>query len=197
MRTAAPLPLPLFRSDSQARILSAVFLSDEPLSVHNLSQRTDIPYSTTHREVGKLLAAGLLSQRRVGNTRLITPNVDSPFFTPLRELLERAFGPEPLLRDRLSELPGVVFAAIYGSWAERAAGVEGDAPHDIDVLVVGEPDAKDVYRVCRDIGTRLDRQVNPTILSESEWQRQTPFLKQVRKGPLVTLIGAAGYGLVR
>ena len=42
-------------------------------------------------------------------------------------------------------LPGIDALYLFGSWAARYSGVEGQAPGDVDVLVVGHPDRDDVY----------------------------------------------------
>ena len=50
-RTAAPLLAPIFRSDGQARLLAALLLKGDELSITDLAERTDLAYPTVHREV--------------------------------------------------------------------------------------------------------------------------------------------------
>lgn len=189
MRTAAPLLLPLFRSANQGRILAALFLSPEPKSIADVAGELSVPYATVHREIGQLLAAGLLTESRVGNSRLLHPDHDSPYFSPLRELLELAFGPVPLLRSELSPIEGISASAIYGSWAHRALGHKGTPPADIDVVVVGSPDVAVVHAACSRVGRVLGRPVNPTILSETEWHEPSPFLDELRRGGMLPVVG--------
>ena len=87
MRTAAPLLAPIFRSDGQARLLAALLLKGDELSITDLAERTDLAYPTVHREVGRLLDAGILAERQVGRTRLIRAAEDSPLVEPLRLIL--------------------------------------------------------------------------------------------------------------
>ena len=68
MRTAAPLLAPIFRSDGQARLLSTLLLTGEELSVTDLAKRASLAYPTAHREVARLVDAGILSERQVGRT---------------------------------------------------------------------------------------------------------------------------------
>ena len=68
MRTEAPLLAPIFRSDGQARLLSALLLTGDELSITDLSTRADLAYPTAHREVARLLDAGILSERQVGRS---------------------------------------------------------------------------------------------------------------------------------
>ncbi len=162
------------------------------MTIRDLSERIEAPYATVHREVGRLLQAGLLTEHRVGNARLIGPEEQSPFHRPLRELLEAAFGPVPLLQQAFAGLDGVDGVAIFGSWAHRALGPPGPSPGDIDVLVVGQPEVREVYAACSEVGRSVGRPVNPTILSRAEWQDDTPFLREVRAGGLLHVIGVLG-----
>ena len=189
MRTEAPLLLPLFRSANQERILSSVFLVESRKTIQALSLDLDIPYPTVHREVGRLLEAGLIKEEKVGNYRLIEPNRTSPYYKPLRELLEISSGPVPFLKNAFRGIRGVQKVLIFGSWAHRTLGLRGTAPEDIDVLVVGQPDIRKVYAACASVNKQLGWSVNPTIMSLDEWQADTPFLKNLRKGGVISVIG--------
>jgi len=92
MRTASPVLFPLFRSAHQAELLTAVFFAapSDVLSLRSLSRDTGISYATVHREIGRLKDAGLVVDHRVGNTRVVRANDQSPYFEPLRTLLEVA-----------------------------------------------------------------------------------------------------------
>lgn len=48
-------------------------------------------------------------------------------------------------------------------------GDAGPAPHDIDVMVLGEPDVDAVYQACTRVEAAVHRPVNPTILSPEEF----------------------------
>ncbi len=191
MRTTAPLLLPLFRSANQERVLSGIFLADRRMSIQNLSEHLNIPYPTVHREVNRLLQAGLLEEEKVGNYRLIGPNKQSPYYRPLFELLEIAFGPVPLLRKVLQGVDGVREVVIFGSWAHRTLGQPGSAPEDIDVLVIGQPDVSQVYAACSSVSKKLGWPVNPTIMSVDEWHADTPFLRNVRAGGVLNVIDSS------
>ncbi|MBA3338917.1 MAG: winged helix-turn-helix transcriptional regulator, partial [Geodermatophilaceae bacterium] len=145
MRTAAPPLAPIFRSDGQARLLSALLLAGDELSLTDLAKRADLAYPTAHREVARLIDAGILTERQVGRTRLIRGNPDSPLAAPLREILTVVSGPTVLLAEEFGRIDGIESAFLYGSFAARLRGVDGPVPHDIDVMVVGTPDVDAVY----------------------------------------------------
>lgn len=189
MRTEAPLLAPVFRSDGQAQLLAVLLLGDTELSITDLARRSGLAYPTVHREVERLLEAGILVQREAGRTRLIRPNPQSPLTAPLREILLVSAGPLALLRRELAVLAGVDAAFLYGSFAARMRGVAGAAPADIDLMVVGSPDPEEVYAVCGRVEDAVHRPVNPTIVTRGELDRGSAFLAHVRESPVVPVVG--------
>jgi predicted nucleotidyltransferase len=190
MRTAAPLLLPLFRSRGQARLLARVFLHpNERLSLNQLAAELGSDPATVQREAERLERAGILTSERVGTARLIRPNESSPFYPELSGLIFKAFGPLPVLRGRLAQLPGVEGAFIFGSWASRYAGEPGEAPGDIDLLILGRPDRRKLARLCREASEELGLEVRPTVLAKEDWDTDaTGFIRSVKDRPLVSLI---------
>lgn len=195
MRTTAPLLAPLFRTAGQAAILAEVLLPGTSVGLSELAQRTGLPRSSAHREVKRLAEAGLLKVETIGREWQIAPNPDSPLTAPVRQILAVAFGPVPLLTEHLSAIDGIETAFVFGSFAARASGVAGPAPHDIDVLVIGDPDARAVYTACRAVSDEVGRPVNATIMSRAEWdeavQRRSAFAVDVRSHPTLPVIGEA------
>ncbi len=189
MRTAAPLLAPIFRSDGQARLLSALLLAGDELSLTDVAERADLAYPTAHREVARLIEAGILVERRVGRTRLIRGNPDSPFAAPLREILTVVSGPVVLLAEEFERIDGIDSAFLYGSFAARLRRVDGPSPHDIDVIVVGHPDVDAIYEACARVEAAVHRPVNPTILSAEELTAQSGFMDTVRSSPIVEVMG--------
>ncbi|WGT48479.1 winged helix-turn-helix domain-containing protein [Tessaracoccus lacteus] len=190
MRTGAPLLAPVFRSDGQARLLAALLLpGGEELSITDLAERAHLAYPTAHREVARLIDAGVLAERQVGRTRLIRGNEDSPLVAPLREILLVATGPVVLLAEELAVIPGVDRAFLYGSFAARVSGVPGAVPADIDLMVIGSPDPVAVYDAAGRVESVVGRPVNPTILTAQEWAEESGFLTRVRQSPMVAVIG--------
>jgi DNA-binding transcriptional ArsR family regulator len=189
MRTQAPLLAPVFRSDGQARLLAAMLLGNDELSITDLAERSHLAYPTAHREVARLLEAGILAEREVGRTRLIRANQTSPLTAPLREILLVAAGPVALLAEEFASLDGVESAFLYGSFAARVRGVEGPSPQDIDVMVVGTPDAAAVYDACERVERVVGRPVNPTIVTSEELEQESGFLENIRANPIVPIVG--------
>lgn len=190
MRTSAPPLLAVFRSQLQGQLLARVLLGTEPVTVSELAGELEAPFSTVHREVTRLTAAGLLKTSRVGRTRLVTGNEDNPALTPLRELVMTAFGPRQVVAEEFAELNAVRELLIFGSWAARYAGEPGATPGDVDVLVIGSPDRDDVYEAAGRSSGRLGREVNATVVTAERWAAAAePFLREVQRRPVVRLVG--------
>jgi predicted nucleotidyltransferase len=190
MRTAASTPLPLFRSDGQARLLTHVFLSygrpEAPLA--EVARELGLDPGGVAREATRLEQAGLIRSVRVGRQRHLRPNTDSPYYQPLRDLLARAYGPPRLIGQTLAEVEGVERALIYGSWAARYHNQPGPPPNDIDVLVVGTPQRRALARAARELTEQLGLEVDPHVVSPADYEEgSSGFLRSIKQGPLIEL----------
>jgi predicted nucleotidyltransferase len=183
--------LPIFRSRQQAQLLARLLDNPEgESSLSDLSTQLYIPVASVHREVERAERAGLVRSRRVGNSRLVSANPDSPYHEPLRQLLVMAFGPPELLRAALDGLAGITAAYLFGSWAARWQGEEGPRPPaDIDLLVLGDPDRDQVYAAVNEVSTELGRQVQATI-RPADWLEsgEGSFHDTVVSRPIVSVL---------
>ncbi len=166
-RTATPPLLPILRSQQQAELL-ALLLGDPDLetSLSDLGTRLGMPTPSVHREVERAEAAGIVVSRRVGNTRLVRADTDSPYFDDLAGLLTKAFGVPQLLANAFADIDGIERALVFGSWAARFHGEPGERPvGDIDVLVLGNPDRDELFSRLRPLEERLGRPIQATMRS--------------------------------
>lgn len=78
---------------------------------------------------------------------------------------------------------------IFGSWAARYLGRTGPAPHDLDVLVVGQPTRESVYDAADRAQQRLAMPVNPVIRSADTWRKaDDPLVRQIHSSPVVPVL---------
>ena len=169
-RQPAPALLPILRSQQQGEIL-ALLLGDPDLelSLTEIATRTGAPHPSVYREIQRAEQAGLVTSRKVGNTRLVRANTSSPYYAGLAEVLTRAFGVPAVLAEALRDIEGITAAYIYGSWAARREGQSGQRPvGDIDVLVLGEPDRDQLYAALSTAEQRLARPVQ-AIIRDRDW----------------------------
>jgi hypothetical protein len=74
------------------------------------------------------------------------------------------------------------------SWAARYLGEAGDAPNDLNLLVVGSPQRSALARIARDLEPQLGYEINPTVVPAAQWEaKKSGFLQSVARGPLVEL----------
>jgi DNA-binding transcriptional ArsR family regulator len=169
-RKPSPALLPILRSQQQGEIL-ALLLGDPDLelSLTEIAERTGTPYPSVHREIERAEQAGLVTTRKVGNTRLVRADTASPYYAGLSDVLTRAFGVPAVIAEVLQRVTGISGAYIYGSWAARHAGQPGQRPvGDIDVLVLGTPDRDQLFAALSAAESRLGRPVQATI-RDADW----------------------------
>jgi DNA-binding transcriptional ArsR family regulator len=174
----------------QGELLALVLLRPErEYSLTELAAALGVTPTSVLREVDRLTGGGILTDRRVGRSRLVRARTDTPLYRPLSDLMAVSFGPMPLLTEALAKLEGAQRAYIYGSWAARYSGEPGPPPADVDVLVVGDPDADALFDLAEEVSRRLHREVNVHRVSADAWEARTddPFLTSVRERPLVQL----------
>jgi DNA-binding transcriptional ArsR family regulator len=190
MRSSAPALLPIFRSRLQADILAALLFDPEmEHSLTDLARRFDAPLSTVHGEVARLTEAGLLRRRNIGRSVLVRANTQNRLIEPLTELLFRSWGPMQVVADEFAKLPKTERVMIFGSWAARYLGRPGQAPHDLDVLVVGQPPRESVYDAADQAQQRLGMPVNPVIRSPHVWHSAgDPLVQQIQSSPVVQVL---------
>lgn len=189
MNTLAPSLSPLFRSDMQGEMLAYLFLNpDRGFTVAELARLTGSAYASVHREVGRVVKAGWVSRRKVGQATVVQAERESSVFEPLVVLLAQSYGPIAVIPRLLSGIPGISSAEIYGSWAELRMCEYVGVPQDIDVLVVGNPSRALLDEAAREAETILGKEVNIRVVSEDLWRESNdPFLTSLRSKPRVPL----------
>lgn len=193
VREQAPAIFPVFRSRFTAAVLARTYIGDGEYSVAELAGVAGTDTGTMAREVRRMEAAGVVTSRMVGRTKLVRADHDAPFYRALRDLVVIVLGPAEVLGEELAGLNGVNAAAVFGSWAARAAGEPGPSPADIDLLVIGRPDRDDLQDAVGRARTRLGRDINTVVLSPSRWEaNDDPFITELRSRPMVALSGIPG-----
>lgn len=181
----------IFRTRVQGDILARVLLSHDPVAIADLARELPAPLPTVAREVNRLGEAGILTVVKHGRGSLVRGNDANPAVAPLRDLVAVAFGPRFVVAEEFTDLEGLVELAVFGSWAARYSGEKGPVPGDVDVLVVGAVDRTAVYDAADRAARRLQREVNPTVMSVQRWtmseETADPFVRDLRARPLVRL----------
>ncbi len=145
------------------------------------------------RELTRLAAAGLVTVKRIGNQKHYQANPSAPVFDELRGLVLKTSGLVDVLRSALAPLAGQIrFAFVFGSVAKAKDTVSSD----IDLLVVSDTLAyAELFAALESATNGLQRTVNPTLYSRSEFDRRlstgNPFIQRVLAQPKLWVIGEA------
>ena len=122
------------------------------------------------------------------------PNEQSPRWRLLRELVRELADPADVVRDALSDVPGLEAAFVFGSMARGTDIREGS---DIDLFVLRGDLAEDrLARRTIDAGVLLKREVNPVVMGVEELRDrlsgESGFLRAVLSEPKRWVVGDEG-----
>lgn len=141
------------------------------------------------KEIRKLLDEGLLELEQKGKVKFYHLNRHYPLYEELRQIIFKTGGIEGSLRKIFEELPKVELAFIYGSYARG----EERASSDVDVIVVGNPDRKQLTSRIRTLESRLQREINLHLYNPSEFREKSRlkgnFLSEISKREKIILKG--------
>ncbi|HEX8645463.1 MAG TPA: nucleotidyltransferase domain-containing protein [Thermoleophilaceae bacterium] len=173
----------------QVGLLALLLLQPERTwTLQELTETLSAPQASVHRELKRAESAGIIVRDDGARPHRFSAAADEPLYGPLAELLRRSVGVEEQLRAVL-ERPDVVAAAIYGSWA----GGSRRPGSDIDLVVVGDADLRELRRRTRAVGKSVGRTIDLTILATDEFQRlltdRSSFARRLLDGPTKPLVG--------
>ena len=189
MRTKSPALLPLFRSELQFRLIAVLAESDREWTTRELADSLEASAASLHRELHRLLGAGLVARRPVGRTQLYRGASESPLYQPLCDLVTRSVGVESEIRRTLEEFPGIELGLIHGSWASGKV----QPTSDIDVLIVGDAPYRELRSQLYRLGQRLGRRIDPVVFGSAEFRERlsegNSFISGALDRPHLVLIG--------
>jgi len=162
---------------------------DEEVHLRELARATGFSPRSVNKEVDRLVAAGILLERRSSNRRYLRANKGHQLFHELHNIIDKTVGVIPALTAALAKEKGIKLALLFGS---AAAGSEGPAS-DVDLLVVGSISLARVLKVTRGIQDSIGREINPVVMDGQEFRRrrakQEHFISTVLNGETITLVG--------
>jgi hypothetical protein len=176
-------PLDALFSRTQQRLLGLLFAAENEYTLNALVQRSGGGSGAIRREVERLLAAGIVRERRVGNRRLIAAEPASPCYAPLRALASPAAVPAPATRSEPSPARPAARPAIRPSAAligRRGAIVRTLARHGLRRPRVFGSAARGTDTVRSDLDLLVDAGRGVSLLDLARAQRELQELLGVR-----------------
>ena len=193
MKTTASISDLLFPNQYRRKVLGLLLMRpDQQIHLRELARVIGAAPGTLKKELDALCGVGLLRAERVGNQVRFCANTAHPVFPELQALIRKTIGLADALRLSLAPLAGRIDAAfIFGS---MASGTES-AGSDIDLMVVGDAGFAEVVDATYEAQAALGREINPKVMSASEWQakkaERNAFLQDVLNKARIMLIGDA------
>lgn len=189
-KTVSPLAR-LFPNPAVLDVLALLFLNPEAeFYQREIAQRVGCTTLQVQRALGRITDAGLLIERRTGQRVYYRARREHPVAEELKSLVLKTVGLGDRLRAALVPFSeGLRIAFVFGSVASGTEGVSSD----VDLLCIGNLNAKEAARVFGPLGREMRREFNPLLFTVSEFQQKhhsdNTFLKRVLDGPKIWLIG--------
>lgn len=157
--------------------------------VRETGKLTQEPLTAVRRELGHLEKAGFLKSRKEGNLKYFEVNRDFPIYPELKKIIYSTVGFWDYLKERLHTFDSIDLAFVYGSVARDEESIESD----IDVLVVGAADHRNLHETISHMEEETGREINYTLMTRQEFdervERKDSFLNRVLKEEKILLKG--------
>lgn len=156
-----------------------------------LQRRTGLTPRSLQTELTRLEGLGVVQRRPEGRLVHYALNEGSPRWRALRLLVRELAEPADVLRDALSDVPGVAAAFVFGSMAR--GDFREDSDIDLFVLDEGVPDDL-LARRTLDAGVLLGREVSVVQMTAEELVRRVAagsgFIREVLRGKKLWVAGS-------
>lgn len=165
MRKKSPAEALLFPHLRQRLLATLLLDAARPWYLSELARHLHAAPAHVHRELGLLVAAGILRRRVEGRQVYYTPDPECPFLPELTALVRKTMGIPVVLSEALKPMRARLRCAfIYGSVARG----EETSGSDIDLMVVGDVTIADLLPALRKAEKQSGRPVNPTVYTPKE-----------------------------
>lgn len=156
----------IFGSPARLKTLRLfVYNQDNPLTLHEVSERTKLSKDTARRELSDLVSAGLLKKRGSHNSARYQTN---PKFEHLPELDE-------FIRDTTNVSPRTMIATLKRAGSLRLVALSGlfTGIHEpkIDMLIVGDAlDERVLANAVRSLEAELGREIRYAFFATADFR---------------------------
>lgn len=182
----------LFPNQYRRKVLALLLMNPYKwVHLRELARLTDASPGTLKKELDVLMGAGLLKSQKMGNQTQFSANTEHPVYPELFGLIRKTIGLHDVLASALEPLDGkldVVF--VFGSMAKETETSQSD----VDVMVIGDVTFGEVINALYDVQTTVGREINPKVMSRTEWQAKqldgNSFVKELLAQPKIFIVGS-------
>jgi predicted nucleotidyltransferase/DNA-binding transcriptional ArsR family regulator len=177
------------RSTLRRKLLTYFYVNRSArVYVRQLAEKLGVDSTNLSRELARLEQEGLLESEVEGRQRYYRINPRYTHLNAVFSLLQGTVGLVPTLASSLQRVSGIEHAYLYGSFAKN----EADSASDIDVLILGQPDASDLATEVARVEKILNREISYTVFKPQELKRKLAardaFLTDIWRGKRIEVI---------
>lgn len=164
---------------------------DRSFYTKEILRLTGMGVHTIKRELDRMVEAGILTLKSVGNQKHYQANPVCPLYEELISIVKKTVGVVDVLRDALKPLKKDIHVAfVYGSMAKG----QERAQSDIDLMLIGnELSYTELMGLLIPAQEIMKRPINPTVYSKEEFQKKVKegnhFLERVLEQDKLLIIG--------
>ena len=157
-----------------SRALLDYFLLNKKESryVNELARLLKLDPGNTFKKLKEFEVEWILSAEFKGKQNYYSLNLKYPLLKEYEKLYESKFGLVKALEEKLGKLKGLEEAFIFGSFAKGNFSDDSD----IDLLVIGKHDFKELAKIISNLESRFSREINVVDFEKAE------FLKRKKSG---------------
>ena len=176
---------------TRSAVMSLLFLRpDERMYVREIINEVGSGSGGVQRELEQLEHFGLIERSVSGKQVYYQAVSDHPLYRDLTMFLVKTTGIADVIRDALKRIENIIdVALLYGSIARGDLRKDSD----VDLMIIGRMEFREVSAALTQIAVKLHREVNPTVYPPTEFtekvQSGNHFLKTVLDGDKIILIG--------
>jgi predicted nucleotidyltransferase len=173
-------------------VICALFANpDRRWHLRELARATSASPTMLGKELDLLSDAGIVCEEADGNRRRVWANPACPIFEELRGIARKTAGLADIVKDALSDIPGIEVAFIFGSVARG----EERPDSDVDVCVVGSASNRTIGAAMISAEKTTGRPVNAIVYKASELREkvvsQNPFVTKMLSTQKLFLVGGS------
>jgi len=176
---------------TQQNVLGVLYgQPDRSFYTKEIIRITKMGVATIKRELDRMLTAGLLTMKKIGNQHHYQANPECPIYYEVLGIVNKTFGLADVLTKALNPLKEkILWAFVFGSVAN---GKESSSS-DIDLMVIGDIGFAEVVQQLYPVQESVRREINPKIYSKALWlqmkNNKDAFVEEVLLQPKINIQG--------
>ena len=180
----------LISSNTRVKLLTLFLLNPgSEFYLREIVRKAEENRNAVRRELANLESFGLITSQKKGNQLYYTVNTGHYLYADLQKIVLKTEGVAGTLREALAG-EDIACVFIYGSYARGTPTKKSD----IDLFIIGAVEEDRLIPVIHSCEQATGREINYTLMSESEFLRRKkdgdPFVKNVLQEEKILICGS-------